>query len=127
MGNGGGSISDRKDLVRIKAKVRTMWFFCALSKRPLQELIVSCPLGKLYNKDALLEFLLDLTSFGDGEEICRHIRSLKVRLQPLSSRNPPILTPAQDIKTPTSSSSLSSNPTHASFVCPLNFKEMNGL
>lgn len=48
-------------------------------QRPLQEPIVSCDLGKLYNKDAVIEFLLDRSAFGDGEEICRHIRSLKVR------------------------------------------------
>jgi hypothetical protein len=39
---------------------------------------VSCDLGKLYNKDALIEFLLDRSAFGDGEVICGHIRSLKV-------------------------------------------------
>ena len=72
------------------------WFFCALSKvchqptvrdriaepgwaqRPLEEPIVSCALGKLYNKDAILEYLIDKTVYGDGEAICRHIRSLKV-------------------------------------------------
>ena len=51
---------------------------CA-QQRPLQEPIVSCDLGKLYNKDALIEFLLDRSAFGDGDEICGHIRSLKVR------------------------------------------------
>lgn len=39
---------------------------------------MSCDLGKLYNKDALIEFLLDRSAFGDGEVICGHIRSLKV-------------------------------------------------
>ncbi|KAJ2965233.1 hypothetical protein NUW54_g14187 [Trametes sanguinea] len=94
MGNDGGSIPDRRDLVRTKAKaeqadkanqLRAMWFFCALSKRPLQEPIVSCALGKLYNKDALLEFLINRQSFGDGEEICGHIRSLKVRRQDIEA------------------------------------------
>ncbi len=47
-------------------------------QRPLQEPIVSCDLGKLYNKDAVIEFLLDRSAFGDGEQICGHIRSLKV-------------------------------------------------
>ncbi|KAI0638897.1 DUF602-domain-containing protein [Trametes polyzona] len=127
MGNDGGSIPDRRDLVRTKQKaeqadkanqLRAMWFFCALSKRPLQEPIVSCPLGKLYNKDALLEFLLDRSSFGDGEEICGHIRAMKdvktLKLTP----NP--------AKTPPSANASESSPTHAPFVCPLNFKEMNG-
>ncbi|KAL7285890.1 hypothetical protein ACG7TL_001001 [Trametes sanguinea] len=127
MGNDGGSIPDRRDLVRTKAKaeqadkanqIRAMWFFCALSKRPLQEPIVSCALGKLYNKDALLEFLINRQSFGDGEEICGHIRSLKdvktLKLTP----NP--------AKTPPSATSSESSPDRAPFVCPLNFKEMNG-
>jgi len=125
MGNDGGSIPDRRDLVRNKPKAeqadkanqtRARWFFCALSKRPLQEPIVSCELGKLYNKDAVIEFLLDRSAFGDGEEICGHIRSLK------------------DVKT----LSLTPNPTPKSgspdsgvdrglFVCPLNLKEMTGV
>lgn len=58
-------------------QTRARWTSCALSKRPLQEPIVACGLGKLYNKDALLEYLLDRSAYGDGEEICGHIRSLK--------------------------------------------------
>ncbi|KAH6879628.1 hypothetical protein BKA70DRAFT_1239221 [Coprinopsis sp. MPI-PUGE-AT-0042] len=42
----------------------------------LQEPIVSCALSKLYNKDAIIEFLLDKSTYGDGEEICGHVRSL---------------------------------------------------
>ncbi|PIL30790.1 hypothetical protein GSI_06958 [Ganoderma sinense ZZ0214-1] len=128
MGNDGGSIPDRRDLVRSKKKaeqadkanqIRAMWFFCALSKRPLQEPIVSCPLGKLYNRDAILEFLLDRASFGaEGEVVCGHIRSIKdvktLKLTPNAS------------KTPSSASSSDTAPERASFVCPLNFKEMNG-
>ncbi|OCH94185.1 DUF602-domain-containing protein [Obba rivulosa] len=123
MGNDGGSIPDRRDLVRTKAKAeqadkanqtRARWFFCALSKRPLQEPIVSCALGKLYNKDALLEYLLDRSAYGDGEEICGHIRSLKDVKTLKFTHNP-------------AKSSPSDSPTDkAPFVCPLNFKEMNG-
>ena len=125
MGNDGGSIPDRRDLVKSKAKVRSLpsyrvkkgsdpleqaeqpdkanqtrakWFFCALSKvrhtlhsatdaddvmlqRPLEEPVASCPLGKLYNKDAVLEYLLDRNKYGDGEEICGHLKSMKVRIK----------------------------------------------
>ncbi|KAF8185049.1 Rtf2 RING-finger-domain-containing protein [Mycena galopus ATCC 62051] len=123
MGNDGGSIPDRRDLVRNKSKAapvdrqnqkRARWNFCALSKRRLQEPVVSCALGKLYNKDAIIEFLLDRDAYGDGENICGHVRSLK------------------DVKTLT----LTANPTPAvpgtepserpQFVCPLTLKEMNG-
>jgi hypothetical protein len=87
MGNDGGSIPDRRDLVKSKPKAeqadkanqsRARWFFCALSKAILAEPVVSCALGKLYNKDSLLEYLLDKTAFGDGEVICGHVRGMKV-------------------------------------------------
>ncbi|EGN94172.1 hypothetical protein SERLA73DRAFT_188763 [Serpula lacrymans var. lacrymans S7.3] len=125
MGNDGGSIPDRRDLVRNKPKAeqadkanqtRARWFFCALSKRPLQEPIVSCALGKLYNKDSIIEYLLDRSAYGDGEEICGHIRSLKdvktLKLTPTS--------------TPSMSSSDASSSPAPQYVCPLTFKEMTG-
>ncbi|KAJ3749734.1 DUF602-domain-containing protein [Lentinula raphanica] len=125
MGNDGGSIPDRRDLVRTKAKAeqadkanqtRAKWFFCALSKRPLQDPIVSCALGKLYNKDSILEYLLDKAAYGDGERICGHIRSLKdvktLKLTPNPSMPPSV------------SLDLTSR---SPFVCPLNLKEMNGV
>ncbi|KIL61804.1 hypothetical protein M378DRAFT_166440 [Amanita muscaria Koide BX008] len=126
MGNDGGSIPDRRDLVRTKPKAeqadkanqtRARSFFCALSKKKLQEPIVSCALGMLYNKEALIEFLLDRTAYGDGEDICGHIRSLKdVKTLKLTS-NP---TPAP----PESAGNAVLN--HAQFICPLSLKEMNG-
>ncbi|KAH9172886.1 DUF602-domain-containing protein [Lactarius sanguifluus] len=108
---------DRRDLVRNKPKAeqadkanqtRARWFFCALSKRPLQEPIVSCELGKLYNKDAMIEFLLDRSAFGDGEDICGHIRSLKAILLPNRGHR------IQGVD-------------RGLFVCPLNLKEMTGV
>jgi len=125
MGNDGGSIPDRRDLVRTKAKAeqadkanqtRARWFFCALSKRPLQDPIVACALGKLYNKDSILEYLLDKSAYGDGERICGHIRSLK-DVKTLK------LTPNTSLSTTVSSDPTSRSP----FVCPLNLKEMNGV
>lgn len=93
---------------------------------------MSCDLGKLYNKDAIIEYLLDKSSYGDGEEICGHIRSLKVRWFIIVS-TPPYLSLTQDIKTlklttrSTSGTPSDVRPGDASrFVCPLNQKEMNG-
>ena len=40
---------------------------------------MSCALGKLYNKDSIIEYLLDKSAYGDGQKICGHIRSLKVK------------------------------------------------
>jgi len=125
MGNDGGSIPDRRDLVRTKGKAeqadkanqtRAKWFFCALSKRKLQEPVVSCALGKLYNKDAIIEFLLDRSTYGDGEKICGHIRSLKdVKTLKLTPNTAPAATSASADSTE-----------RAQFVCPMTLKEMNG-
>ncbi|ETW78390.1 hypothetical protein HETIRDRAFT_479539 [Heterobasidion irregulare TC 32-1] len=124
MGNDGGSIPDRRDLVRSKPKAeqadkanqtRARWFSCALSKRPLQEPIVACALGKLYNKDAIIEFLLDRSAYGDGADICGHVRSLKdIKTLKLTPNTAP------------ASASPDSATDRAKFVCPLTLKEMTG-
>ncbi|KAJ7734920.1 DUF602-domain-containing protein [Mycena maculata] len=123
MGNDGGSIPDRRDLVRSKPKAealdkanqtRARWAFCALSKRRLQEPVVSCALGKLYNKDAIIEFLLDRETYGDGENICGHIRSLKdVKTLTLTPNPAPVQAGTEPSE-------------RTQFVCPLTLKEMNG-
>lgn len=72
MGNDGGSIPKRRELVREAARAPTTaqlkeslaesqehaWTHCALSSKPLAVPVVSDALGKLYNKDSVLEFLL---------------------------------------------------------------------
>ncbi|KAF9165554.1 hypothetical protein DFQ26_009805 [Actinomortierella ambigua] len=129
MGCDGGSIPKRDELVKQKQKKVRMdpnmlskerWTMCALSKRPLAVPIAACGLGRLYNRDAVIEFLLDRSVYGDGDVICSHIKSLKdvvaLKLEP----NPAV------------SEKHSSSPGHADqellaqFICPVTRKEMNG-
>ncbi|KAG0045443.1 hypothetical protein BGZ83_009342 [Gryganskiella cystojenkinii] len=129
MGCDGGSIPKRDELVKQKQKAakvdqsilnRVHWYFCTLSKKPLSTPVVACALGKLYNRDAILEFLLDRTAYGDGDQICQHIKSLKdvvtLQLEP----NPSF--------SETSSNSLTDHDKEpvARYVCPITLKEMNG-
>jgi hypothetical protein len=123
MGNDGGSIPDRRDLVKNKPKAEqadknnqiiAQWFFCALSKQPLEQPVVSCALGKLYNGDAIIEYLVDKSKFGDGEEICGHIKLRKDVVTLTLAPNP------------TTKDEDSSDP-HPKFACPLTMKPMNGL
>ena len=72
MGNDGGSIPKRRELVKEAARLQTAseakesqqenqehrWKTCILSQQPLKPPIVSDYLGNLYNKDAILEYLL---------------------------------------------------------------------
>lgn len=68
MGCDGGTIPRRDELVRTKKKPEqkdkvaervALWRCCAISQQLLHEPIVMCHLGKLYNKLALIESLLD--------------------------------------------------------------------
>ena len=72
MGNDGGSIPKRRELVKEAARLQTAsevkeskqeqqehrWKTCILSQQPLKPPIVSDWLGNLYNKYAILEYLL---------------------------------------------------------------------
>ncbi|CAG8699233.1 13663_t:CDS:2, partial [Acaulospora morrowiae] len=129
MGNDGGSIPKRIELVKEKQKeVRpdqnalkiATWFFCVLSKRLLQDPVVSCALGKLYNKDAIIEYLLNKSSYGDGDIICSHITSLK----DVKALN---LTPNPAFKESSAASIAHFDQGMVSrFICPITRKEMNG-
>jgi hypothetical protein len=89
MGCDGGSIPKRIELVKTKQKEAapdkqvlqdTKWFHCMLSKELLRSPIVADFLGNLYNKEAVLRYLLNKGEFGDADLICGHVRSLKVSI-----------------------------------------------
>ncbi|GAA6060354.1 hypothetical protein JCM10212_004538 [Sporobolomyces blumeae] len=146
MGNDGGSIPKRDDLVKTRKKrsreddkdsVRQRWAFCALSKEPLRQPVVSCPLGKLYNKEAVIAHLLNPPSasasspYGnDGLLVAGHIRSLKdvttLRLTPNPSLSPSDdATNHAESEATTVGGSAESNRSMP-FVCPISLREMNG-
>ena len=82
MGNDGGSIPTRRELVKNAARAPNAselkateieafthaWTFCPLSQRLLSTPIVSDCAGTLYNKDAILEFLLPQDDAEGGEK-----------------------------------------------------------
>ncbi|KAL8821699.1 MAG: hypothetical protein Q9191_007258 [Dirinaria sp. TL-2023a] len=81
MGNDGGSIPKRRELVKEAAKDPSTtqaketqneqqeyrWSNCALSNQPLRPPVVSDWAGNLYNKDAVLESLIANSSSGGGD------------------------------------------------------------
>ncbi|KAJ9302247.1 hypothetical protein DTO271G3_1113 [Paecilomyces variotii] len=98
MGNDGGSIPTRRELVKEAARNPTTtqvkeaqreqqehaWTNCPLSHKPLTRPIVSDSVGNLYNKDAIIKFLLPgdeaegISSKADCEEIlCGRVKSLR--------------------------------------------------
>lgn len=86
MGCDGGTIPKRHELVKGPKKVEKVdrnaelaakWKYCALSQEKLRRPIVSCELGRLYNKDAIIEYLLDKTAERPNAEAVAHIRGIK--------------------------------------------------
>jgi hypothetical protein len=88
MGNDGGSIPKRRELVKEAARALTTaelkesqneaqeygWTTDPLTRKPLARPVVSDAAGVLYNKDAVIEFLL---KEGDKGELGKRIGGLK--------------------------------------------------
>lgn len=112
MGNDGGSIPKRAEMVKTKAKqaqiddpeeiLKAKWTSCFLSKEPLERPVVACGLGRLYNKEAVVKYLLSRESNPE----MHHITSLK-HIFPVN------LTDSNVTESPY-------------FGCPLTGREMNG-
>uniref|UniRef100_A0A1A7WCS5 Replication termination factor 2 n=1 Tax=Iconisemion striatum TaxID=60296 RepID=A0A1A7WCS5_9TELE len=86
MGCDGGTIPKRHELVKGPKKVEKVdknaelaakWKHCGLSQEKLRRPIVACELGRLYNKDAIIEYLLDKSAERPNAEAVTHIRGMK--------------------------------------------------
>ncbi|KAI8855205.1 Rtf2 RING-finger-domain-containing protein [Chytridium lagenaria] len=133
MGCDGGSIPKRHELVKQKAKpqrpdknsqVDAKWACCSLSKDTLQKPVVGCRLGKLYNKEKVIEFLLDRKAFGEGEAVAGHITRASDVITLNLTPNPALnqVEAASAIQGTTVSEKMK----HAPWVCPITQKEMTG-
>lgn len=125
MGCDGGTIPRRDELVRKKEKpeqkdknseLSFRWQHCSITQLPLQSPIVACGYGRLYNKDAVIEMLLDKAN---APESAKHIKSLKDIKELQLTNNPAYARSAEkgdayvDRQT-------------APYICPVIGLEMNG-
>jgi len=116
------SATQKLELLKIK------WTICALSGLPLREPIVACELGKIYNRESVIEFLLGTGQFEYKKEKLKnngfgHITSIKNLIELYPTRN------AQwkelEIKE-ISSLEVSAAEMPSPFVCPISGTEANG-
>jgi len=131
MGGDGGVIANQRKYLRSCAEAKTTETevverdaliertkFCSFSSQPLTEPIVACQLGLLYNKEALLNALIDKslhdsnnTNTNSMNNNFNHIRGLR---------------DVKDLK-------LTINPNHSTsndsskYICPITREEFNGL
>lgn len=126
MGCDGGTIPKRDELVRTKKKPEqadkdaetvAKWKHCALSQEELRLPIVSCELGRLYNKDAVIEYLLEKVH---ASNIAQHIRNLKDITELKLTNNPAVEREGADKGDEYKDHGASK------FICPVVGIEMNG-
>lgn len=129
MGCDGGTIPKRKEIVKNKqndlhrdknADLSAKWQFCYLSGLRLKRPIVACQLGHLYNKDAIIEHLLEskVSPSSTTPLTVSHIKSLKdvkeLKLKEKSNFDK------------THQASSGSEQFKAQFVCPISGLDVNG-
>lgn len=130
MGCDGGTIPKRHELVKGPKKVEKVdknaeliarWYYCTLSQEKLRRPVVACELGRLYNKDAVIEYLLDKSSDKPIVEAASHIRSIKDVKELNLSDNPAWKGDKGDTKGD------QYDDLHCTrFICPVVGVEMNG-
>nr|XP_055069067.1 replication termination factor 2 isoform X3 [Misgurnus anguillicaudatus] len=130
MGCDGGTIPKRHELVKGPKKVEKVdknaelaakWKYCALSQEKLKRPIVACELGRLYNKDAIIEYLLDKSAERPNTEVVAHIRSIKDVKELNLTDNPAWEGESHNIK-----GDCYEDMHCAMFICPVVGLEMNG-
>ncbi|XP_069846143.1 replication termination factor 2 [Dipodomys merriami] len=130
MGCDGGTIPKRHELVKGPKKVEKVdkdaelvaqWNYCTLSQEILRRPIVACELGRLYNKDAVIEFLLDKSSEKALGKAASHIKSIKNVTELKLSDNP-----AWEGDKGNTKGDKHDDLQRARFICPVVGLEMNG-
>uniref|UniRef100_A0A8C9FPF1 Replication termination factor 2 n=1 Tax=Pavo cristatus TaxID=9049 RepID=A0A8C9FPF1_PAVCR len=92
-----------------------------LSQEKLCRPIVACELGRLYNKDAVIEFLLDKSADKTPVEAASHIKSIK-NVTELNLADNPAWSGDKESKKGDTYDDIQS----ARFICPVVGLEMNG-
>uniref|UniRef100_H9GMW6 Replication termination factor 2 n=1 Tax=Anolis carolinensis TaxID=28377 RepID=H9GMW6_ANOCA len=108
-------------MVDKNAELVAQWYYCTLSQEKLSRPIVACELGRLYNKDAIIEFLLDKSSDKVLMEAASHIKSIKNVIELKLTDNPAWTGDKGNTKGDKYDDIQS-----ACFICPVVGLEMNG-
>ena len=115
---------DPIELIDANSQLISQWFDCHLSKQPLTKPIVGCFLGKLYNKQAIIELLLNPSNYGDSKELCPNISSLKDVVNLNLKEN--VTFGKESEEQSFTSQKTRDKKLSSKFVCPISLKEMNG-
>jgi len=129
MGCDGGTIPTRDELVKLKKKPEQRdkdghrmykWQHCAITQERLRKPVVACELGRLYNKESVIELLLnkDRTNAPANTE---HMEKLKDVIELQLHDNP-----AFDASKHAVGDGLYNDALISPWICPVTGLEMNG-
>ena len=128
MGGDGGDIPRRSDLVKNPVKHRIKnprnqnigrYGHCQLSSEKLKRPVVASKLGRLYNKDVIIEYLLDRGGGKEEDPRVEGINSLKDVFELKIYDNP-------EFGKETDQNVNDSSSTYFPFMCQTTMMEMNG-
>jgi hypothetical protein len=131
MGCDGGTIPTRDELVKLKKKPEQRdkdghrlykWQHCAISQQLLRKPVMACELGRLYNKESVIELLLNKDRSKTDELLnTAHIEKLKDVVELNLHDNP-----AFDINKQSVGDGLYNDALISPWICPVTGLEMNG-
>jgi hypothetical protein len=130
MGADGGTIPTRYELIKLKKppekkdkeSIRMYkWAHCALSQRFLTKPVVACEMGKLYNKEAIIELLLS-EDRSQAPSWIDHIQKMKDVVELELTPNPSYTLKRKDA----TGDNMYEDKLCAMFMCPITGLEMNG-
>jgi len=98
---------------------------CALSNEKLTAPVVACELGRLFNKEVFLKYLLDENLKAVMQDDHKHIRSLKDVTNVILTPNPEV--EGGEAKAMVRGETVTiTGSTTSDFICPITLLEMNG-
>lgn len=128
MGCDGGTIPTRDELVKLKKKPEQKdkdsarlyrWQHCTITQEPLKNPIVACEMGRLYNKESVIELLLTKDREKNGRT--EHIEKLKDVIELTLAKNP-----AYEKDRASVGDGMYVDRLVAPWICPVTGLEMNG-
>lgn len=129
MGCDGGTIPTRDELVRLKKKPEQRdkdghrlykWQHCAITQEPLRKPVVACEMGRLYNKESIIELLLNKDRV-NAPANTEHIEKLKDVVELQLTPNP-----AYDASKQSVGDGMYNDALVSPWICPITGLEMNG-
>eukprot|EP01107_Rhizomastix_libera_P012259 TRINITY_DN3040_c0_g1_i2.p1 TRINITY_DN3040_c0_g1~~TRINITY_DN3040_c0_g1_i2.p1 ORF type:complete len:297 (+),score=106.26 TRINITY_DN3040_c0_g1_i2:160-1050(+) len=123
-------VSDASAVAQQKECKMSRWSQCGLSGEPLRPPLMSCRMGRLFRKEAIIEYLCGAEKYASRKESLKkvfgHINSMKDVFEIFPKMNPELENMTVEARSFTQTRTSSSANFCAPFVCPISGATTNG-